>query len=203
MFAPDDVDRPRGILSTADRKWLLDGEAEYEKNHSRQASAARKAAVEERLRHALRDFQLLNEHLPTDSREAIFDLSPVGEAGDREELEEDIQALITFLYAGMGGVQWFNRVLRRGVWHGEVELENADHPLLVDVDTLDVEVIPNADHKEMTREAIEHLENGEPNELTGSQLYALVMHGSLFDAIDVDQLENGIELLEERDPRDE
>jgi len=70
-----DVNRPRGILSTEDRKFLL-GETEY----STSAGARRRRQkIRERVTHAMLDFQIL-EHLEGRDRNQIF------EGADRRDL---------------------------------------------------------------------------------------------------------------------
>jgi hypothetical protein len=66
-FTAYDVDRPRGILSTEDRKFLL-GETDY----STSASARRRRQkIRERVTHAMLDFQVL-EYLEARDRNQIF-----------------------------------------------------------------------------------------------------------------------------------
>ena len=81
-FTAGDVDRPRGILSTEDRKFLL-GETDY----STSASARRRRQkIRERVTHAMLDFQIL-EHLEARDRDQIFagedrrDLLAIGFSG--------------------------------------------------------------------------------------------------------------------------
>lgn len=52
---PNDVDRPRGVLSTVDRRWIS-GNKEY---NNPTTESKRKATVHERIRNALYDLELL------------------------------------------------------------------------------------------------------------------------------------------------
>lgn len=74
-FTAYDVDRPRGILSTEDRKFLL-GETEYS---SSAGARRRRQKIRERVTHALLDFQIL-EYLQGRDRNQIF------EGPDRRDL---------------------------------------------------------------------------------------------------------------------
>jgi hypothetical protein len=67
---PEETDRPRGILSSRDREYLL-GKADIES----QSQAARniRAAIRERLENAILDFTLLFRHLEPRDRERVFD----------------------------------------------------------------------------------------------------------------------------------
>lgn len=74
-FTAYEVDRPRGILSPEDRKFLL-GETEY----STSAGARRRRQkIRERVTHAMLDFQIL-EYLEARDRDQIF------EGPDRRDL---------------------------------------------------------------------------------------------------------------------
>jgi phosphopantothenate synthetase len=67
---PEEVDRPRGILSPRDREYLL-GEADIEPTS--QAARNVRAAIRERLENAILDFTLLFQHLEERDREKVFD----------------------------------------------------------------------------------------------------------------------------------
>lgn len=115
-----DVDRPRGVLSTADRKYLQATEAEREENYSRQARAKREEAIRERTQNAIRDFQVLSNTL---SPEECAEMS-VGEPGtiERRVFEGDMAAVIQFLYVALGGATGFRRPLKIGVANGEASI---------------------------------------------------------------------------------
>jgi hypothetical protein len=73
MVAPsEDPDRPRGILSPADRKYLLASDEEREADYSRSARAQRKSAIHDRTTHALMDFVLLFDHLDDEELLRLF-----------------------------------------------------------------------------------------------------------------------------------
>ena len=119
-------ERPRGILSRSDRKYLNVGHDGYMKKYSDGAANKRRVDVRNRARAALRDFRLLADELPAEEREKIFAADPRGE--ELTELQDDIVKTIEFLYAGMGGESGFRKPLEYGVINGELELGNINHP---------------------------------------------------------------------------
>ena len=196
----DDVDRPRGILSEADRKYLLADSDEREANYSRQARSLRERSIHERLRHALRDFQILQAELSDDQRDQIFDVPPHNESDRRGELNTDIGHLLQFLYVSMGGQAWFGQVLQRAVANGEVELGHTDHALLV-TPRFDVKVRTDTDLAEVASRALDKLDGGTSMmKLDDTELYALSKYLGLA-GIDTDAVRNVIEL--EADLHDE
>jgi hypothetical protein len=69
-------ERPRGILSPADRKYIR-GETEYE---HRQSKHKRESDIQERFLNALEDIQLLGEELDRPERQRILGLEDSGVA---------------------------------------------------------------------------------------------------------------------------
>lgn len=67
-----DTGRDRGVLSEADRQFLLDRDG-YEEEYSRQARNHRVNEIKERTRNAIRDFELLLDHLNPEEVADIFD----------------------------------------------------------------------------------------------------------------------------------
>lgn len=109
----EDIDRPRGILTRADREFLANGEESY----SRQAAHERRKAIRERVTNALQDFTLLCE-LEKEERNKIF--PEPGTAASRR-VEAAVSDAIKFLYLGMEGSLGFSRPLKQGVANGEVQ----------------------------------------------------------------------------------
>lgn len=89
-------DRPRGILSPPDRRYLKDPEG-YVEEYSKQAGSQRRRAIIERVHESLHDYPLLVSALDEESRAEAF------EDGDLEDKEHTINILsspIAFLYLG-------------------------------------------------------------------------------------------------------
>ncbi|MFB6073737.1 MAG: hypothetical protein ABEJ89_01850 [Haloarculaceae archaeon] len=101
-----DIDRPRGILSPADRSFLL-GETEMTHEQSRRNAAAR---VRERVDHGIRDFTLLAHTLSERDRRGVF------EAVDDDAFVDGLTAMLSFAYLGLReqGVD-FERVLEPAI----------------------------------------------------------------------------------------
>lgn len=66
------TDRPRGILSKADREYLLASEDEREENYSRQARSKRERAIRERILHGVWDFTVIFEEMSDRQLEEFF-----------------------------------------------------------------------------------------------------------------------------------
>ena len=69
-YQPEEIDRPRGILSPRDRKYLL-GEADIDPRS--QAARNVRAAIRDRLENAILDCTLLFRHLEGRDRQKVFD----------------------------------------------------------------------------------------------------------------------------------
>lgn len=65
----DNLDRPRGILSPADREYLLSDKSGY----SHQAQYKRNKVIKERIINALLDFTIIENYLNEDMREEVFE----------------------------------------------------------------------------------------------------------------------------------
>lgn len=84
-----DPDRPRGILSKADREYLKDPDSV-----SRQTKYNRKEAIVERTHEAIYDLALLKATLPKDVREEIFQQEVEG----REPAINEFSSALGFLF---------------------------------------------------------------------------------------------------------
>jgi hypothetical protein len=190
----DTADRPRGILSEADRKYLLATEQEREDSYSRQAQNLRQREITSRLRNAVRDFRILNEELASELRDRIFDVPPHSESDARAELDADIAHLLQFLYVSMGGQVWFDRPLQRAVANGEKELGHVDHALMVNP-TFDVTVRRSEDLDKLAADALDKLDDGKRlMELDGAEVIAVARYIDLGGGIDTDHVRDMIEL---------
>ena len=95
----DGSERPRGILSAADRRFLRDPSEQK----SSAARSQRRKAVRERVHASLRDFVILLRHLPDEQREQIFREEGVGEKINIGVRNSAIEGL-AFLYLGLGDI---------------------------------------------------------------------------------------------------
>lgn len=113
---PSATDRPRGILTPADRALLL-GFKEY--NHKQQYSNRRKD-IRKRTANALLDFSLLRHSLQSKDRKRIFQ-NPADEAGiDEAQLQESIQSMLYWTYLGLKEQQYdFEGLLTQAIEEAE------------------------------------------------------------------------------------
>ncbi len=89
-------DRERGILSKTDREYLV-GESDIDRKDSERAVRRR---IRERVKNALRDFDLLNQHLESRDREQIFSTDNRDSADERTPRGYTRDA-IEFLFLGL------------------------------------------------------------------------------------------------------
>jgi hypothetical protein len=110
------TDRSRGILTPADREFLL-GLKEY--NHKQQYSNRRKD-IRERTANGLLDFSLLQYSLRDRDRKRIFQ-NPAEEAGVEEvQFQESIQSMLYWTYLGLKEQQYdFEGLLVRAIEEAE------------------------------------------------------------------------------------
>lgn len=159
--------RPRGILSHADREFLL-GEREYE--HP-QTAANRRQEIRERILHGFADFPLLWIYLLESERTKIF----TEELAERD-LQHYLESIFAFIYQGIehdterfeelteSAVYMGENTGKLGRWVGEA----------TDVDvSIDIEYNPDLDRLE------ERLEQGDGADLTPSEIGVLVRAGKL------------------------
>lgn len=108
---PDsEQDRPRGILSPTDRRYMRDPE-QYVSDRTRAAESTRRGDIRERLQHGLRDFTLLFEQLDEEQRDAIV-MTVNGDV--RADLRESIDATLALLYELCWVADWdFRERLQR------------------------------------------------------------------------------------------
>ncbi|MFC7046661.1 hypothetical protein ACFQH6_15730 [Halobacteriaceae archaeon GCM10025711] len=129
----DDDDRPRGILSRADRAYLL-GEAEMTHEQSKRNAEAR---IRERVTNAVLDFNLLVHRLQRKDRRQIFDKSV-----DDPAFRQGLMAMLAFTYMGLkeSGVE-FEHVLEpairksEGVYAADALGNQVDVTVTFDVET--------------------------------------------------------------------
>lgn len=199
----DPRDRPRGILSEADRQYLLDPA-----NYSRQASYRRRDDIADRVENAIYDSWLLAQtlddqeigtiaerisvdgstHPISDAEAGLLSGTPFGEDGEDRilaapgEFHRGVVQLIELLYRIYGDDEVaFEKMLEDGV-HGGVEKERGGL-WSVDVD-LEIESLETADMEDV----IERLEAGEHNSLNDLEREIVISHLAAEDALDLDAL---------------
>jgi len=89
------TDRPRGILSPADRKFLAMSPEERAENYSRAAKGQRERAIRERTRNGIIDFCLLWSGLTDRDRRLLFNPH---EIDNETELRAGVQSAISLFY---------------------------------------------------------------------------------------------------------
>lgn len=169
--------RPRGILSTTDREYLL-GQKEYE--HP-QSEANRKQDIRERVINAFQDFLILTLMLSEKERKKIFN-----DEISEKLLQYSLESMVSFVYLGLEeDIKELEKIIEMGVYSG-ANLSKISHwsGEVVDVDTLiDLERRPDRS------EVIQKLEQGKTDQLTPAEIGILVRSGKL-DESDLDKLEN-------------
>jgi len=180
------TDRPRGVLSRADREYLL-GETEMTHEQSERNAEAR---IRERVRDAVLDFNLLVHTLAAKDRRQVFEKSI-----DDREFVEGLTAMLSFAYMGLkeSGVE-FDHVLVPAIRKSE-EVYAADAlGSSVDVEvTFDVETRVRTALDDVTA----RIEAGEP--VAPTELFSLVVgDGTALGDVDEVVVQRGTG----EDPRD-
>ena len=166
-YDPKNPDRPRGMFSTADRKWLL-GESDIE--NKTQAERNRRARIRERLYHTLLDFSLVSEIEPRDCERVFTRQTEESDESERlSSLQRSIINLIAFLYGELDTTpessMSFEECLRTGVLRSHFYSESNQM------------VAPGAVHFEVEKperinveSVAARLRDGKPEDLTESEL---------------------------------
>jgi len=180
-----DIDRDRGVLTPADRAYLL-GEAEMSHEQSKRNAEAR---IRGRIREGILDFDLLTHHLDRKDRRQIFE-----RATDDEAFLDGITAMLSFAYIGLKeqGVG-FERALVPAI-------EGAERAYGIDQQSANVTVDVEFD-VETTVEArldgiADRLDAGDP--VAPRELFSLVMEGERALG-DYDRITLRLETDEDRD----
>ncbi|ELY53671.1 hypothetical protein [Natronolimnohabitans innermongolicus] len=159
-----EIDRERGVLSPADRAYLL-GEREMSHDQSKRNAEAR---IRRRIRAGICDFDLFLQTLPEKDRRQVFD-PPESD----EELIGGVRAMLAFAYLGLeesGGD--FESVLERAVRSCEEYLAAAESDETVSVDvTFEVETTVDSSLSDV----VARLEADEP--VMPRELFTVVMQG--------------------------
>ncbi|WP_137289253.1 hypothetical protein [Natronorubrum halophilum] len=163
-----DIDRERGILSPADRAYLL-GEREMSHEQSKRNAEAR---IRRRVRAATLDFDLLLHALPEKDRKQTFEKTTTDEA-----FLDGLRAMVAFVYLGTEtyGVD-FEDVIVPAIRSSEEYLAATDENAAVSVDvTFDVETTVESSLEGIAA----RLDAGEP--ITSRELFSVIMEGT-YDA---------------------
>lgn len=158
-----DIDRERGVLSPADRAYLL-GDREMSHDQSKRNAEAR---IRRRIRAGVLDFDLFLHTLAEKDRRQVFE-----EAATDEEFLAGLRAMLAFAYLGLeeSGAD-FETVLEPAVRSCEEYLAaEGDERVSVDV-TFDVETTVESSLSGV----VSRLEAGEP--VTPRELFTVVMQG--------------------------
>ncbi|ADB62185.1 hypothetical protein Htur_3321 [Haloterrigena turkmenica DSM 5511] len=158
-----DIDRERGVLSPADRAYLL-GDREMSHDQSKRNAEAR---IRRRIRAAVLDFDLFLHTLAKKDRRQVFE-----EAATDEEFLAGLRAMLAFAYLGLeeSGTD-FETVLEPAVRSCEEFLAaSGDERVSVDV-RFDVETTVESSLSGV----VSRLEAGDP--VTPRELFTVVMQG--------------------------
>lgn len=136
MGETPDPDRPNGMLTRRDRRWLL-GLSEVEAQSQTERNI--RAAIRERLKNGLLDFELLYNTLEPRDRKHVFDSIST-------DMEISLAALLAFVYRDTRDTSpHFQKLLESAIKRVETEtLYNTDHyPAGFDVVDVNFEVVFN------------------------------------------------------------
>lgn len=164
------IDRDRGILSEADRRYALNTE-EWSKGKSRPATNQRKSAITDRVRNSILDLRhLANKEFPEELLKSIFyvseqkiieekgglSLKQMGSVGDKyidPDIEEGFIAGIALMYR-VFGVPSANSIIEQG-------LEQAMNDFYPKTEVVDSTYDPDLQSPEKAHElAKNYLEDG-------------------------------------------
>ena len=134
----DDLGRDRGMLTKADRKWLV-GDTEYE---HRQTASNRKSAIRDRVVDTLLDFSFLVEHMDgEDGRPAVSELlDPDDER--RPALERGIQDMHAFALGAVRHEGDFDRFGRGYEAHAETGIAKGESEYFDRLANVEVSIEP-------------------------------------------------------------
>ncbi|MFB6189059.1 MAG: hypothetical protein ABEI57_04175 [Halapricum sp.] len=181
----DDSDRPRGILSPADRAFLL-GETEMTHEQSRRNAAAR---IRKRIHNAILDFTLLVHTLPAKDRHGVFE-----SVGDRAFLD-GLTAMHSLAYLGLKeqGID-YEQILDPAIRNAEEVYAAETLDSAVDVG---VDLSVRAEYSTAVEDAAETIRDGLA--VTPAELLSVVMAD---DPVIEDVSEIVVQLPHDTDPDD-
>jgi len=183
LYGHEGEDRDRGILSPADREFLLTGGDNLNSDQSRRNARRR---IRNRIRNAIIDFDIITRLLADDDKRLVFE-----EEGEwRPAFTSGQKSMIEFLYGTLADVEKddtpdFETLLKSGVH--DAELSRHEGPALVTVD-FDVQTDVQFD----IESAQERFQQGES--MTITEIGALMATGE----VEGEELEELAELAREK-----
>lgn len=188
------MDRPRGILTPADRKYLASDKSGY----SHQAQHKRKKAIKERIINGLLDFALIENHLGKELREEVFNPFDTANIFDEdielysseEHYTSVFSNLIAFLYRETKEETGFNpsfsMSLENGIVRGEFEPGTTYYgPHNVDID-ITFEKLP--ERQINVKSLIERAKKDGPMTLNEQEMTSLIGIFARSDSVNPEKL---------------
>lgn len=180
----DDTERPRGVLTSADRKFLK-GEREYE---HRQTEHKRRNQIRERVYQSLLDLSFLFQYMDDTDLDRAFTPPP-----DHQAAFDDVLAdALGLLYYEQSPDRPFESLLRRGVSRAEAKYAGSDR-YIVEVDFDVRRTSPTRDLEEI----VDLVDREKHGELAPEDLRTFVEYYSESDEFDpevaVEELKHGRE----------
>lgn len=126
------AERPRGILTPADREFLMASADERNERYTRQARSKRIRAIHERVYNAVLDVSLLVELWPADQRTEVID-----ELLDQWRGREGLADLITLFYLETAPRNRFDDLFGRGLRRAIRKEKPNEEPTVVSVRPID------------------------------------------------------------------
>ena len=134
----DNPDRPRGVLSKADREYLLATKDKRETEYTRQARSNRERAIRERLRHAVFDMDFILRALDQRVLEQVFEPEQIT-PGELVQIERGLAGTVGMIYyiadsitAPEDSDEFFEDLIERGVWDAKSLLDDPDVPAFLE-----------------------------------------------------------------------
>lgn len=175
---PESMQRPRGILTDTDRRFLW-GVKEYESPVSR---SGRRGQIRDRFADGLRDLAYLSM-LDDGQREDV--LAKIDAETNPGELRDAVSTLVEFLYFGQDtDIEWLEETVAHGVLNGESR--RVDDSTVYGGTEVNVEIDVSRGHDVDRLE--EQLRSGQHHTLSPAEIGVLVREGRI-DPDDLEQLQ--------------
>ena len=165
----DEFDRPRGMLTNTDRKYLWGGK-EYKHE---QTAINRRKDIRERFENGIFDLSNLKK-LSERDRAKLFQAIEE-QNSDPGGLRDAVTSLIQFLYLGLDlEPEWFEQTVSRGIDAAVSELDDADRYGGQQV-SVDIEISRGHNLDRLEKQ----VKNGQGHTLTTTEMGVLVREGRL------------------------
>lgn len=185
------IERPRGILSKADRRYL-----ENTEEYSHQAAFARRQAIIERVHHALHDFPRLMAQLDEDARREAFE-DPDPFPVKTEHVLNNLPSAFAFLYLGITDIVEPEELAKDAV--EDIAASGVRKAFLqrgISVDEVEIDI-------DVTRgEPLDELEKRGYDELSYDEMNKLLESGRLSD-LSIEEILDLFEAAARRDREDD